>query len=63
MEGTNAVVKDFQELDNKNVLSEEKYQATVDALNDAYLYDSDTVLFIQMRKFVITWGQQIVLKH
>lgn len=27
-----AVVKDFQELDNKNVLSEEKYQETVDAL-------------------------------
>lgn len=41
-----AVVKDFQELDNKNVLSEEEYQETVDALNDAYLYDSDTVLLV-----------------
>ena len=41
-----AVVKDFQELDNKNVLSEEKYQVTLDALNDAYLYDSDTVLLV-----------------
>lgn len=48
MEGTNnaVVVKDFCDFENtRNVLSDERYQDVVD-MNDAYLFDSDTVLLL-----------------